>query len=219
MRSFLLPIVATCCGALTAQIDAQPLPASSNRSAANPADASPKAVVAQQIKVAPGALRGRLLDSATRQPIAEREFQITDNSGRKLADVRTSAEGAYVLPKLGVGAYTLVLANDLKLNLAVDETATATQLDLMLPQGQGPKAKPNNPGATPQDPLSYPPAPGGAAPMLPTPAPVPVAGMGFGSWALVAGGAAIVATPVVANNASGNSNERPISGSGLGVRR
>lgn len=213
MRSFLLPTaVAACCGVLAAQVDAQPVPASGTRSETTPAAAAAKPAISQQVKVAPGSLRGRMLDAATRAPLGDRSFQLTDEAGKQLADVRTAADGTYVLPKLGVGSYVLVLDSNLKLGLAVEEAATATQLDLVLPQGKG-----QNP--SPQDPLSYPPAPGGAAPLPPKPAPVPVAGMGFGSWALVAGGAAIVATPVVANNTGGGGKEPPVSGSGLGVRR
>jgi hypothetical protein len=198
----LLPtILCLAIGHATAQSkDASIAPASATK--------TPPAVIVQQVRVAPGALCGRIVDSGTRRPIPAHAFALLDNTGEKIGDVTTTAEGTYTTPVLANGNYTLLVRNDLKLHLIVDANAKISNLDIVLPQG---------PKKLPQNPANLPAAPGGAAAL---PAPLGAPGLGAGAWAVVAGGAAAaaVAVPVVANN-SGSDSENQVSASGLGVRR
>lgn len=167
--------------------------------------------IVQQVRVAPGHLGGHILNGITRRAVPGHAFELLDSNGAKAGSITTATDGTYTTPALKTGKYTLLVREDLRLNLAVDETATITSLDIVLPQG--PAKKPML-----QDPSRIPAAPGGAAPVLPPPAPLAAPGLGIGSWALAAGGAAAVAVPVVANNSGGDS-ETSVSTSGLGVRR
>jgi hypothetical protein len=214
--SFLAVLSAT---TLVAQNDIAAAPASIAKNAP-PAN---QAQIVQQVRVATGQLNGKLLDNASRQPVANNTFQLLDNTGKKVADIVTSADGTYTTPALQKGTYTLALNENLKLHLAVDETATVNQLDIVVPEsaaGIGQNPGPSKPPALPQNPNALPAAPGGAA-SLPPPAAGAGAGMGgglgAGSWALITAGAATVAVPVVAARRSGK--ETPVSSSGLGVRR
>lgn len=214
--SFLAVLSAT---TLVAQNDIAAAPASITKNTP-PAN---QAQIVQQVRVATGQLNGKLLDNASRQPVANNTFQLLDNTGKKVADIVTSADGTYTTPALQKGSYTLALNENLKLHLAVDETATVNQLDIVVPESaavveQNPGA--SKPPALPQNPNALPAAPGGAA-SLPPPAAAAGAGMGgglgAGSWALITAGAATVAVPVIAARRSGK--ETPVSSSGLGIRR
>jgi len=216
--SFLAVLGAT---TLVAQNDIAAAPASiaKNTPPAN------QAQIVQQVRVATGQLNGKLLDNASRQPVANNTFQLLDNTGKKVADIVTSADGTYTTPALQKGSYTLALNENLKLHLAVDESATVNQLDIVVPKsaagvGQNPSPGSGKPPALPQNPNALPAAPGGAA-SLPPPAgaagPGMGGGLGAGSWALISAGAATVAVPVIAARRSGK--EIPVSGSGLGIRR
>jgi hypothetical protein len=210
--SFLAVLSAT---TLVAQNNLAPAPAPIAKNATSPNQAQ----IVRQMRVATGQLNGRLLSNVSRQPVANSTFQLLDNTGKKVADIVTSAEGTYITPTLQKGSYTLALNENLKLHLAVDETAMVTQLDIVVPEPT--VGNWQNPGdlkqpALPQNPNALPPAPGGSAPLSSAPAAMG-GGLGAGSWALITAGAATVAVPVVAARRSGK--EKPISSSGLGIRR
>ncbi len=201
-------LTALCAVTAAAQSNVAAAPASVSKTAPTPTPS-----IVQQVRVAPGQLGGHILNNTTRRPVAGHAFQLLDANGTKVTDLTTSFEGTYTTPALQKGNYTLLVRDDLKLHLAVDETATISNLDIVMPQG--PAKKP-----TPQNPSQLPAAPGGAAPVLPPPAPIVAPGIGLGTWAVAAGGAAAIAVPVVANSGGSDSPpETPVSGAGLGVRR
>ena len=181
---------------------------------------TPRPAVVQTVHVAVGALRGTVLDAATRRPLAGQALRLVDGKGAELAQLTSGADGAYTMPALPCGQYVLQIGQELRMQLAVENDAKVQRLDIVLPQGP---AKPQGPKVVPQDPKTVPAAPGGAAPMSTTMAslPAPIApGIGVGTWAIAAGGAALVATPIVASNSGGSSGgETPVSSSGLGRRR
>lgn len=203
MKHTLLSSLFLALGPAVAQGNVSPVPASATKG-------QPTTAIVQQVRVAPGQLGGHVLDGTTRQPVANHVIQLLDSSGTKLNELTTTANGTYTTPALQKGNYTLLVREDLKLHLSVAEDAKITNLDIVVPQGPAKKL--------PQDPKNLPAAPGGAAPVLPPPAPIAAPGLGLGGWALAAGGAAAVAVPVVANN-SGGGGESNVSASGLGVRR
>lgn len=193
------------CVFVAASITAQKAPADANAKRPQPA-----AAIVQSVSVAPGALRGHILASGTKRPVAEHAFTLLDNAGKKVGELKSAADGTYTTPELKPGAYSLIVRNDLRLDLTVANDAKVTNLDIVLPQG---------PGRSVQDPSKLPAAPGGAAPGA-LPAPLGAPGLGVGTWAVIGGGAvAAVAVPVVASNSGGGSSENPVSTSGLGVRR
>lgn len=209
MKHLLITSSLTVLCAVTAAAQSNVAAAPASVSKAQP---TPTPSIVQQVRVAPGQLGGHILNSTTRRPIAGHAFQLLDSNGTKVTDLTTSVEGTYTTPALQKGNYTLLVREDLKLHLAVDDTATISNLDIVVPQG--PAKRP-----TLQDPSRVPPAPGGAAPVLPPPAPIVAPGFSIGTWALAAGGAAAVAVPVVANSSGGSGGETPVSSSGLGIRR
>lgn len=184
-----------------------------------PADSAEEATtIVQTVRVAPVALKGRLLDGASRLAVAGHPLVLLDGQGKVLAELTSNEGGNYTLPVLDPGQYVLAVQDGLQLQLAVDANAKIEQLDIVVPQGQGPQ----RPRPRVQDPKKTPAAPGGAAPKRPKPAPkpLPVAGLSAGTWALIGGGTAVVAAPIVANAADGGGGgEAPVSESGLGVRR
>jgi hypothetical protein len=181
---------------------------------------TPRPAVVQTVHVAVGALRGTVLDAATRRPLAGQALRLVDGKGAELAQLTSGADGAYTMPALPCGQYVLQIGQELRMRLAVENDAKVQQLDIVLPQGP---AKPQGPKkVVPQDPKTVPAAPGGAAPMSTTlaslPAPI-TPGIGIGTWAIAAGGAALVATPIVASSGGSSGGETPVSSSGLGLRR
>ncbi|MBM4062372.1 MAG: carboxypeptidase regulatory-like domain-containing protein [Planctomycetes bacterium] len=175
---------------------------------ANAAQSQPATAIVQQVRIAPGNLSGRVLDGATRRPMAGHELTLLDASGAKVGNLTTSAEGNYSTPALKKGHYALQVRKDLTLRLAVDENATIRTLDIVVPQGPVAGKQPS-----PQDPANVPAAPGGAGAKVPPPAPVAAPGLGLGTWALIAAGGTAVAAPIVASG-SGGSSERPVSPAG-----
>ncbi len=198
------------CVFVAASITAQKAPADANAKRPQPA-----AAIVQSVSVAPGALRGHILASGTKRPVAEHSFTLLDNAGKQVGELKSAADGTYTTPELKPGAYSLIVRDDLRLDLTVANDAKVTNLDIVLPQG---------PTRAVQDPSKVPAAPGGAAPggAAPgaLPAPLGAPGLGVGTWAVIGGGAAAaVAVPVVASNSGGGGSENPVSTSGLGVRR
>ncbi len=192
------------CVLATAGLTAQKAPAD-----ASVARTKPVAAIVQTVAIAPGALRGHVLANGTKKPVAEHAMTILDNTGKTVGTVKSAADGSYTTPELKAGAYSLIVRDDLRLDLTVAKDATVKSLDIVLPQG--PAGRAQNPGQVPA-------APGGAATALP--APVATPGLGLGTWAVIGGGAAAaVAVPVVASNSGGGGSENPVSGAALGVRR
>jgi hypothetical protein len=173
-----------------------------------------------EVRVGPGVLQGQILTATERKPVAEHSMTLMDASGKPLETVVTGADGVYHTRTLEPGAYSLMVRNDLQLDLVVAKDAATRQLDILMPQQpQSPpktQISPRPQRLVPQDPAKIPAAPGGAAPVTQ----VPLAGLGTGTWALIGAGAAVaVAVPVIATQRGSSNAVSPVQPLNGRIRR
>lgn len=179
---------------------------------------TPGPTLATEVRLAPGALQGRVLAATSRQPLSAHAMTLVDASGKAVQQLVTGADGVYHTQPLQPGSYALQVRDDLRLDLTVAADGVTKALDILVPpqEPQDPKAQ-VSPRPTRrlvrQDPAKVPAAPGGAAPAATAPvqaAPV-AAGIGTGTWALIgAGAAAAIAVPVVAAQRSSSHAVSPV---------
>ena len=190
--------------------------------------------VVRSVRVAPGQLRGKLLQSGTRAPAEGKQVVIRTPDGKEVGRAVTGPDGSYETPALQKGTYNVTIGDGLRLDLNVTPDATISNLDIVMPPsvaaapapgevagnaaGMGAKtagapaagAKPAAPAAGAAKAAGAAGAGAGAASTG--------TGLGVLGWSLIAvGGAAAVAVPVAVAS-SGGGDSTPISGSGARVR-
>ena len=170
--------------------------------------------LATEVRVAPGALQGKILTAGERQPIAAHSMVLVAG-GKPLQTVVTTADGAYHTAPLLPGAYSLMVRDDLQLDLVVADGAVTKQLDILVPKGaqlDQSSARPQR--LVPQDPKGVPAAPGGAAPRRRD------NDTGVGIWGVIGAGLVVaVAIPVVAKDRDTPNAVSPVQPQNGGIAR
>jgi hypothetical protein len=175
--------------ALSWLLAAPQLAAQAQANPPQPANAEAPAApqLATEVRVAPGALQGKILTAGQQQPIAAHSM-ILVAGGKPLQTVVTAADGTWHTAALLPGAYSLMVRDDLQLDLVVADGAQTKELEILVPQ----VAQKTPQRLVPQDPKRVPAAPGGAAPRKKEKE-------GAGTWAVIGVGIGIAfAVPVVA---------------------
>ena len=99
----------------------------------------------KSISVRPGKLSGRILRRDSRAPVGGQIISVSAVGSGVVAEVKTSAAGAYSLPHLASGPYVMKIGEAISLPLTVNEDAVVETLDILVakttPVTKGP-AKP-----------------------------------------------------------------------------
>lgn len=176
--------------------------------------------IAQEVRVAPGTLNGRILLRGTREIVGRQALRIQRVGSPDVVELSASPAGTYETPSLDPGGYLLEVSDGLVIKLVVTRGAVIRTLDLVVPP-QAVRLAALKPDGTPAGdtrPAEPPPA---AEPSATTASPAPwMAPSGFSifglstpvSWAIVGAGAVAVAVPVgIALSDSGGSSESVVS--------
>ena len=200
-------------GILTSHLLTLTLAASTAALAAQgPAASAAQQPALQQVHIATGSLKGKILSTGSRSPMADHTLQVLDSKGVTLGKITTDAAGNYATPNLAAGNYTLEVQNGMRLGLIVDKAATIKTLDIVVPPvAAAPVAQ--NP-TTPSPSPSPAPSPGGSAAgtaAAPSVAAAGAGGIGAGGIALIgAGAAAAVAVPIGLSGGGGGGGSEPV---------
>src|SRR5262245_3167257 len=89
--------------------------------------------VVRTVRVAPGRLKGKILQSGTRAPAPGRQVVIKNTAGQEVARMNTAADGTYETPALPRGNYQMTIGDGLSLDLNVTPEATISNLDIVMP--------------------------------------------------------------------------------------
>jgi hypothetical protein len=99
-----------------------------------PAVAQGPMTIAKEVKVSPGELSGKILQSGTRDPAEGHTMTLRSMDGQEVAKVTTAADGTYTTPALQDGSYVLEVAQGMNLKLDVGPGASIKSLDIVVPQ-------------------------------------------------------------------------------------
>ena len=169
--------------------------------------------LATEVRVASGALQGKILTAGERLPLAAHSMTLLAG-GKPLQTVVTAADGAYHTAPLQPGSYSLMVRDDLQLDLVVADGAPTKVLDILVPQVQ----KKTETSAQPQRLVPLDPKRDAAASGS---GPVRKQATGIGTWAVIGAGLAVaVAIPTVASHRDKGPNPvSPVQPSNGGISR
>lgn len=172
----------------------------------------------QQIHIATGALKGRILATGTRTPVADHSLQLFDSKGMSLGKISTDAAGMYATPELPVGNYTLEVQSGMRLGLTVDKLATIKTLDIVVPPAAAAAPAPSAESA-PNPPASSATTSASNAPVGQSVAGAAGGGLSGGTIALLGAGVAVAVAVPIGLESHGATSENPVSPSGEKAKR
>ena len=183
------------------QLAAQANPPQPAANAAAPA--APQ--LATTVRVAPGALQGKILTVGQKQPIAAHSMTLVAGGKPQQTEV-TAADGPYHTAPLLPGTYSLMVRDDLQLDLVVANGAPTKQLDILVPKSpQKTEISPRPQRLVPLEPQG-----GSAKP----------AADGIGTWMVIGAGVVVaVAIPVIAAENDSSPAVSPVQPGNGGITR